>query len=86
VLDLMMPEMDGFEFLSELRQSESLRDVPVIVITAADLTDADRRRLNGGVERILQRSDFQHDDLLEEVRDLVHRSFNRADKIESQDA
>jgi CheY-like chemotaxis protein len=77
VLDLMMPEMDGFEFLSELRNDHALRDVPVVVITAAELTAEERERLNGGVERILQRSEFQPDDLLAEVRALVAQSFER---------
>jgi adenylate cyclase len=85
ILDLMMPEMDGFEFLSELRGSGALADVPVVVITAAELTDEDRERLNGGVERILQRSEFQPDDLLAEVRTLVARSFSRAERVEPQE-
>jgi hypothetical protein len=55
------------------------------VITAAELTEADRERLNGGVERILQRSEFQPDDLLAEVRALVARSFSRAERIEPQE-
>jgi CheY-like chemotaxis protein len=84
VLDLMMPEMDGFEFLSELRNNALLRDVPVVVITAADLTDEDRARLNGGVERILQRSAFEPDDLLAEVRALVARAFERAARTDPQ--
>jgi CheY-like chemotaxis protein len=45
----MMPEMDGFEFLAQLRRHPALRDVPVVVLTAKDLTDEDRRRLNGEV-------------------------------------
>jgi CheY-like chemotaxis protein len=85
VLDLMMPEMDGFEFLSKLRNDDALRGVPVVVITAAELTDKDRERLNGGVERILQRSEFQPDDLLAEVRTLVARSFGRAERADPQE-
>jgi GAF domain-containing protein/DNA-binding response OmpR family regulator len=56
ILDLMMPKMDGFEFLDELRGRLDWRDIPVVVITAKDLTDADRNRLNGGIERIIQKS------------------------------
>jgi GAF domain-containing protein/CheY-like chemotaxis protein len=57
ILDLMMPKMDGFEFLNELRGRTEWRDIPVVVITARDLSEADRNRLNGGVERIIQKSD-----------------------------
>jgi signal transduction histidine kinase/DNA-binding response OmpR family regulator len=57
ILDLMMPKMDGFEFLDELRSRPDWQDIPVVVITAKDLTDEDRDRLNGGVERIIQKSD-----------------------------
>ena len=55
LLDLMMPEMDGFEFLAELRRHVDWRDIPVLVVTAMDLTDEARRRLNGGVERIIEK-------------------------------
>jgi hypothetical protein len=61
-----------------------LGGVPVVVITAAELTDEDRERLNGGVERILQRSEFQPDDLLAEVRTLVARSFSEAKRVGPQ--
>jgi PAS domain S-box-containing protein len=53
LLDLMMPEMNGFEFLEALRAREAWHNVPVVVITAKDLTAADRHRLNGGVQRVV---------------------------------
>jgi GAF domain-containing protein/DNA-binding response OmpR family regulator/anti-sigma regulatory factor (Ser/Thr protein kinase) len=71
VLDLTMPEMDGFEFVREFRAHEAWRAVPIIVVTAKDLSDEDRARLNGGVERILQKGAYSREALLREVRDLV---------------
>jgi signal transduction histidine kinase/CheY-like chemotaxis protein len=71
LLDLMMPEMDGFEFLEELRRNEVWREVPVVVLTAKDLTEEDRARLNGGVTRILEKGSWGPRELLDEVRSLV---------------
>ncbi len=71
LLDLMMPEMDGFEFLDVLRQRETGAAIPVVVITAKTLTDDDRRRLNGGVERVVQKHALDSQALLAEVRALV---------------
>jgi GAF domain-containing protein/CheY-like chemotaxis protein/anti-sigma regulatory factor (Ser/Thr protein kinase) len=71
VLDLMMPEMDGFEFVAEFRRHEGWRAIPIIVVTAKDVSDEDRERLNGGVERILQKGAYTREALLREVRDLV---------------
>ena len=70
ILDLMMPKMDGFEFLDEWRGRSEWQDIPVVVITAKDLTDEDRDRLNGGVERIIQKSD--RDEMLRQLsRELI---------------
>ena len=77
LLDLLMPEMDGFDFLAEMRKKPELKDVPVVVVTAADLTEEDHRRLNGGVERVLQKSDFDRDALLEELCQSVAHYANR---------
>ena len=77
LLDLMMPEMDGFEFLEELRQHADWKDIPVVVITAKDLTEEDRLFLNTApmlsncVKRVLQKGKFSRDELLSEVRNLV---------------
>jgi len=65
ILDLMMPIMDGFEFLNEMRRRPDWQDIPVVIITAKDLTDEDRDRLNGGVERIIQKSD--RDEMLRQL-------------------
>jgi CheY-like chemotaxis protein len=67
----MMPEMDGFEFIVELRKREAWRHIPVVVITAKDLTDDDRQRLSGSVERVLLKGAFTREELLARVRELV---------------
>jgi signal transduction histidine kinase/DNA-binding response OmpR family regulator len=71
LLDLMMPEMDGFEFVDQLRQDEDNRHIPVIVITAKDLSPDEQQRLQGYVERIVQKAAYSRDSLLDEVRELV---------------
>jgi len=77
LLDLMMPEMDGFEFVAELRRHEGWRAIPIVVITARDLSRDDRERLNGHVEKILQKGTYDRDELLAEVRELVASSVAR---------
>ncbi len=71
VLDLVMPEMDGFEFLAAFRAHEAWRGVPVLVVTARDLTDEDRQRFNGGVERVIQKGGYAGEDLLREVAEAL---------------
>ncbi len=53
LLDLMMPEMDGFEVLAQIQTDESLRDIPVVVISALDETDSVVRCLQSGAEDYL---------------------------------
>jgi signal transduction histidine kinase/CheY-like chemotaxis protein len=71
LLDLMMPEMDGFQFVLELEKHEEWRSIPILVVTAKDLTQEDRLRLSGHVERIMQKGAYRRDDLLKNVRELV---------------
>jgi CheY-like chemotaxis protein len=77
LLDLMMPEMDGFEFVSALRTREAWRQIPVVIITAKDLTAEDHERLNGSVVRILQKGTVDQEELLADVRALVAASIGR---------
>jgi CheY-like chemotaxis protein len=67
LLDLLMPVVDGFEFLAEFRHREESRSVPVIVLTAKDMTDADHDRLRGSVETILRKGPLGSEQLLAEV-------------------
>ncbi|MFH1723436.1 MAG: response regulator [Elusimicrobiota bacterium] len=71
LLDLMMPEMDGFEFLEEFRKGALWPSVPIIVITAKELTAKDRLRLDGFVEKVIQKGLWSQADLLKEIRKLV---------------
>jgi CheY-like chemotaxis protein len=71
LLDLMMPEMDGFSFMAELRRRPGCAQVPVIVITAKDLTQEDHQRLNGEVSRIIEKGAIDVDQLIREVREVL---------------
>jgi adenylate cyclase len=73
LLDLMMPEMDGFEFLDELRDRPDAVEIPVVVLTAMELTEEDRARLNGDVARVLSKGGGSAAELSRELRRLVGR-------------
>ncbi len=76
LLDLMMPEMDGFEFAARLRANPDWRAIPIVVLTAKDITSEDQRRLNGYVERILHKGASGQEELLAQVADLVKSCGN----------
>jgi len=71
LLDLMMPEMDGFEFLAEMHRHAEWSSIPVVVVTARELSADDKARLNGHVSRILQKGQYSRDELLQQVSALV---------------
>ncbi len=70
-LDLTMPEMDGFEFLTEMRKNDRWRNIPVIVVTAMELSPEQRKQLNGHVQSVLQKGVLQGDRLFSEIRGMV---------------
>lgn len=74
LLDLMLPEMDGFQFAAAAHQSSAWQHIPIVVLTALDLTAQDHQRLNGYVRQILHKEARGYDDLLREVRHLVRAS------------
>ena len=71
LLDLMMPEMDGFQVVADLQRSADWRDIPVIVITARDLDAKDRERLNSGIRSVLVKESFHPSELIARIRRLV---------------
>jgi CheY-like chemotaxis protein len=72
-LDLLMPDMDGWAVLAALKADPDLADIPVIVLTAGDITAEDRTRLNGRVARVLQKGALSLEELLAEASLLVTR-------------
>jgi CheY-like chemotaxis protein/HAMP domain-containing protein len=71
VLDLMMPEPDGFAVLERLRGNQETRDLPVIVVTAKDLTEEDRKKLSGNVFSVLEKSAATSATLLKEIKRIL---------------
>ena len=72
-LNRHMPEMDGFQFAEELREKKEWLDIPVVVITAKDLTTEDHSRLKGNVEAIMQKGSYSRDELLGEVGQRIKK-------------
>jgi len=67
ILDLLMPEMDGFAVLEALKADETTRAIPIIVVTAKELTERDRQLLNNRIEALIQKGVLQQEELLEDV-------------------
>jgi CheY-like chemotaxis protein len=73
VLDLMMPEVDGFAVLEQLKRAEETRHIPVVVVTAKELTREERSRLQQRVEALLQKGLFDQQQLLSDVAAALDR-------------
>ena len=73
VLDLFMPVMDGFAILEQMRNNKKLRDVPVVVITGADLTGEQQKQLDGLGKRLLQKSSLNETELIETIENALQK-------------
>lgn len=71
LLDLMMPEMDGFQFIAQLRKQNKWNTIPVVVMTAKSITLEDRIKLNGYVKNIIQKGACDYKALLAEIQRLI---------------
>ncbi|MDO8331362.1 MAG: response regulator [Fluviicoccus sp.] len=68
VLDLMMPEISGFDVVEALKRDAATANIPIIVVTAKQVTEDDRKRLNGDVLKVIEKSEFKHVTFVEEVK------------------
>ena len=73
VLDLMMPNIDGFEFIHLLRLRQDLSSIPVLIVTVKDWNDKDYVRLSGSVQKILQKTSFTYVQLMEEIVQKLYK-------------
>jgi len=77
LLDLLLPTMNGFEFIDEVRRDPESHSIPIVVMTGAELSAVDRQQLQGQVEKILQKGLYGRDELLREIRRAVRAHQSR---------
>jgi CheY-like chemotaxis protein len=89
LLDLLMPEMDGFEFVARLHQNEKWRSIPVVILTSTHLSSEDQARLHGYVETIFQKETCSRDELLLLIHKQIataaaaHEAHNKKEEMHS---
>ncbi|MBK8984696.1 MAG: pyridoxal-phosphate dependent enzyme [Chloroflexi bacterium] len=71
ILDLMMPGLDGFAIVDAMKKDRRLQEVPIIVVTAKELSPIERERLNGKIKALLQKGSFMDSDLLSDIRQAL---------------
>ncbi|WP_036479627.1 response regulator [Myxosarcina sp. GI1] len=81
ISDLMMPDMDGFELIHQLRLQEQHKSIPTIVLTARELTNEERQKLSGQVTKIFQKGSYERETLLSEVHHLLSEAISRSHSI-----
>jgi len=73
ILDLIMPEMDGFEVIENLKKSEKTKDIPVIILSAKKLSQEETAFLNSNIEKIIRKGDFLKDELLGDIKRALEK-------------
>lgn len=76
ILDLMMPEMDGFQFLTEIKRVEAWQSIPIVVVTAKDLTTEEQQFLHAQVQNVLAKQAHTREELVQEIRKLIISRMN----------
>ena len=85
LLDVVMPEMDGFQFIKVLRANPAWRSIPLVVVTAKDLSEQDRLRLGGNVESVSPRGVSAPEEILERLRAAVGSKTGAIPSIQAPD-
>jgi signal transduction histidine kinase/response regulator RpfG family c-di-GMP phosphodiesterase len=80
VLDLLMPEMDGFAVLEQLKTDQEMRRIPIIIVTAKDLTAQEQAEINGHVAALFRKGLFREEELLQDLNLALHRARKRSEK------
>jgi CheY-like chemotaxis protein len=80
MLDLIMPEMDGFAFLTEIRKRTQWQQIPVMVVTAKDLTEQERRMLQDNVCRVLEKNAYSRTTVLKEINEQITNQLRSKQK------
>ena len=80
ILDLLMPEMDGFEALHKIRENPNTCDIPVIIYTGKELTSDDRQRLNNSYELLLKKGEMTPKELVEQINRVIASSYGKKAK------
>lgn len=68
ILDLMMPEVDGFEVIGQLKKAQETSNIPIIIVSAKELTEEEVEFLNSNIEKIMRKDDFSKENLLRDVK------------------
>ena len=71
LLDIMMPEMNGFEFINEIQKNTEWMKIPIVVVTSKDLSKEEKKLLQGNVEMVLQKGSFGNKDLIQKVNEII---------------
>ena len=85
ILDLLMPEVDGFQVLEQIRSQDKTKDLPVIIITAKNLTEEDQEKLNGKVSKVLVKSQTSLHELHGEINAILGDMAQKVLKAEQEE-
>ena len=79
ILDLMMPDLDGFSILETMQGDSQLRNIPVIILTEADLTPEDRSKITKHKREVLMKDEFKSQQLINHLESVL-LELNNTDK------